>query len=62
MSGEDPTLPGSEADAVHDAEDLRSVIEGTSDRVRLRIDTYGFYDLIADPDFAASRTIVCFFH
>ncbi len=58
MSGEDPTLPGSEADAVHDAEDLRSVIEGTSDRVRLRIDTYGFYDLIADPDFAASRAIV----
>ncbi|MBU6153340.1 MAG: hypothetical protein KGP28_03465 [Bdellovibrionales bacterium] len=58
MSGEDPSLPGSEAEALQDAEDLRNVIEGTSDRVRLRIDTYGFYDLIPDPDFAESRTVV----
>jgi len=58
MSGEDPTLPGSESQAIHDAEDLKQVIEGTSDRVRLRLDTYGFYDLIADPDFAKSNTLV----
>ena len=58
MSGEDPTLPGSEAEAIQDAEDLKQVIEGNSDRVRLRLDTYGFYDLLSDPDFAESKTVV----
>ena len=54
----DPTEPASEAEAVQDAEDLKQVIEGTSDRVRLRIDTYGFYDLIADERFSKSGTAV----
>jgi len=58
MSGEDPTLPGSEGEAIQDAEDLKQVIEGNSDRVRLRLDTYGFYDLLSDPDFAESKTVV----
>jgi len=56
----DPTQPGSESDAVRDAEDLRKVIEGTSDRVRLRLDSYGFYDLLSDADFAKSGTAVPF--
>lgn len=54
----DPTQPASEQEAIRDAEDLREVIEGESDRVRLRLDTYGFYDLLADPEFAKSRTTV----
>ena len=56
--GTDPSLPGSEADAIKDADDLRRVIEGTSDRVRLRLDSFGFYDLLSDPDFATSGATV----
>ncbi len=54
----DPTQPASEAEAIRDAEELKKVIEGTSSRVRLRVDTYGFYDLLADESFASKGITV----
>ncbi len=58
VNSTDPTLPASESEAIQDAEDLKGVIEGTSNRVRLRLDTWGFYDLEADEAFAKSKTTV----
>ena len=58
FQSDDPTQPASESEALQDAEDLREVIEGQSERVRLRLDTYGFYDLLPDEAFAKSRAVV----